>query len=172
MCIGQTSRTNIRKIELTDAPFFVDLMNSPPFLHYIGDRNVRDEAGAAKYLSNGMLKSYEQFGYGYYVVRTLDEKPIGICGFLKKSFLDNVDFGFAFLPEYQGQGFGYEAGQATLQYGIRKYAFRALDAVTVPANRPSIGLLEKLGFAFQSKTIQPETQEQLSIYRWKASAQS
>ena len=119
-----------------------------------------------------MLKSYEQFGYGYYVVRTLDEQPIGICGFLKKSFLDNVDFGFAFLPEYQGQGFGSEAGEATLQYGIQQYAFKALDAVTVPANRPSIGLLQKLGFAFQSERLQPETEEQLLIYRWKASTQS
>ncbi len=172
MSIGQTSRTIIRKIELTDAPFFVELMNSPPFLRYIGDRNVRNEADAAKYLTNGMLKSYEQFGYGYYVVRTLDEQPIGICGFLKKSFLDNVDFGFAFLPEYQGQGFGSEAGEATLQYGIQQYAFKALDAVTVPANRPSIGLLQKLGFAFQSERLQPETEEQLLIYRWKASTQS
>ncbi|CAB1064069.1 hypothetical protein D1BOALGB6SA_8860 [Olavius sp. associated proteobacterium Delta 1] len=30
--------------------------------------------------------------------------PIGICGLLKRESLEDVDAGFAFLPEFRGKG--------------------------------------------------------------------
>ena len=131
---------------------------------------MRDIADAQRYLQEGLLKSYADNGFGYYLIRTLAHTPIGICGFLKKPHLQNVDFGFALLPEYTNQGYGFEAAHAVLQYGIRLYDFIELDAETSPHNHRSKRLLEKLGFT-QIGTAQEKTQEEaLEIYRWYKSA--
>ena len=71
---------------------------------------------------------------------------MGIAGFLKKEELENVDFGFAFMPEWQGHGYAYEASRAILAYGIKEFGFLTLDAVTMRENLSSQKLLLKLDF--------------------------
>jgi len=166
--ITQTERTRIDRIRLEDAPFFVRLVNSPTWLKFIGDRHVSSTSDARTFLRNGFLKSYDKFGYSYFLVRSQQRNSLGICGFLKKPYLDNADFGFAFLPEYQGMGYGYETGRAVLDYGIQQFGFRELDAVTMTINEPSIRLLEKLGFASVQLVDVAGAQETLMLYRWKS----
>ena len=146
MQILRTERTIIETITLNDAEFFVSLVNSPGWLRFIGNREVNDADDARRYLQTGFLKCYDENGFGYYLVKTLDRTPIGICGFLKKSNLENADFGFALHPDWFGQGLGLESATAVLAYGIRTYSFTVLDAVTSPDNVRSKRLLERLGF--------------------------
>jgi RimJ/RimL family protein N-acetyltransferase len=42
--------------------------------------------------------------------------PIGICGLVKRNYLDDIDLGYALLPRYWGQGYAYEAAKAVLDY--------------------------------------------------------
>ncbi|MEL6381442.1 MAG: GNAT family N-acetyltransferase [Cyanobacteria bacterium J06626_18] len=147
MNLIETSRTVVDRIMLKDAPFFVALLNSPDWLRYIGDRNIANVNDACQYLQNSFLRSYEDNGFGYYIVKTTPDRiPIGICGFLKKPNLENPDFGFALLPEYYGRGFAIESCRAILDYGIRAFGFSILDAVITLDNDRSMRLLEKLGF--------------------------
>ena len=82
--ILQTERTVVDQISIDDAPFFVTLVNSPDWVKFIGERNVSDIADARRFLEKGFLRSYREYGFGYYLVRTSDGKtPIGICGLLK-----------------------------------------------------------------------------------------
>ena len=41
MIIAETERLLISKVTIEDAPFFVELMNTPHWLKYIGDRNIK-----------------------------------------------------------------------------------------------------------------------------------
>lgn len=166
MRIAQTSRTDIERICLADAPFFLELVNNPTWLRYVGDRDIHDVKAAEDYLTNGILKHYEDNGYSYYAVRTKGGTAIGVCGFLKKPYLQHEDFGFAFLPAYQRQGYGFEAGLCILDYGVQHFGFQELDAVTTVDNDASIGLLEKLGFAYDRMIDIPDENEQLQLYRW------
>ncbi len=165
----QTERTIIETISLDDADFFVSLVNTPDWLRFIGDRRVKTADEAKQFLQSGFLRSYRENGFGYYLVRTLDRDPIGICGFLKKPELTNVDFGFAFLPEFCGRGFGFESATAVLDYGATAYRFRVLDAVTLPDNKSSIRLLSKLGFIRQCADDDQNEAETVELYRWKIS---
>ncbi len=142
----ETERTNIRKLTLDDAPFILALVNSPGWLQYIGDRNIHDRQTAETYLATRYIKLYQHTGFSYYLAETKADKPLGICGFLQRPDLDHVDLGFAFAPDYHGQGFGFEVGRAVLDYGISHFGFKIVDAVTSVENPPSIGLLQKLGF--------------------------
>ncbi len=165
MRLLETERTLIETVEPTDAKFFLKLLNTPLWLRFIGDRNVRSIPEAERFLENGLLRTYREKGYGYYLIRTKDGNDIGTCGFMKKGYLENDDFGFAFLPDYHGQGFALEACRQVLDYGLNQIGLSAVDAVTDPENERSISLLEKLGFEWIKNIQTGETDEALEVYR-------
>ena len=167
MQILRTERTIVDIITLNDAEFFVSLVNSPDWLRFIGDRKVNDIEDARRYLQTGFLRCYNENGFGYYLVKTLDRTPIGICGFLKKAHLENVDFGFALHPDWFGLGLGYEASASVLDYGIETYSFMVLDAVTASDNFRSKRLLDRLGFTRTGTIGDSETTE---LYRWRSAS--
>jgi len=163
--ICETPRTRIHRITTNDAPFFLDLLNSPAWLRYIGNRDIPDVAAAAEYIRSRLLRTYEEHGFGYYLVRLHDGTPIGTCGFLKKPHLENPDFGFAFLPSYQGQGYAQESATAILAYGIREFRFLTLDAETLPENQASIRLLKALSFHELNSNTAPKTTNETVLFR-------
>lgn len=171
MKLPETERTIIEKITQNDAPFILELVNSPDWVRFIGDRNVANVDDARNYLRNGFLQSYADNGFGYYVARLKPNLlPIGIGGFLKKPSLENPDFGFALLPNYIGQGLALEYSRAILDYGIRNFCFCVLDAVTTPDNIRSIRLLEKLGFKEHGIAKSGTGEHELRLFRWRSPA--
>jgi [ribosomal protein S5]-alanine N-acetyltransferase len=154
MTLFETERLYLRKFTITDARFILELLNTPTWLQYIGDRGVRNLEDAENYLRNGSLQSYEENGFGFYcVIEKSTGKPIGMCGFIKREELTDVDLGFAFLPEYLGQGYGYEIAKATLEFGKRNLNLKRIIAIVNPENEASNKLLKKLGFNYE-KTIE------------------
>src|SRR5688500_8750235 len=112
-----TPRLTLREMTARDAPFILRLLNDEAFLHYIGDKGVRTEADARQYIAAGPAASYEAFGFGLWLVTLKDgEVPIGICGLLKRPVLDDVDIGFALMPEWRAAGYGFEATSAVVDY--------------------------------------------------------
>ncbi len=164
----RTERTCIEPVVLTDVPFFQTLMATPGWIRFIGQRDFPDDGAVATYLEDRFLGSYRDYGFGYYVVRDAERRvPMGICGFLKKPDLENPDFGFAFLPEFCGQGFAIEASRAVFEHGVKGFGFKVLDAVTVEENVRSIRLLSRLGFR-QHGTMESQGKT-VFLYRWEES---
>ena len=148
--ILQTSRLHLRRLRPEDAPFILRLLNEPSFIEFIGDRGVRTLEDATAYILNGPVASYQKHGFGLYLVEhKASGVPMGICGLLKRDTLEDVDVGYAFVPEFWGQGFALEAVAATLAHARESFGIRRIVAITNPDNYPSIGLLEKLGFGFE-----------------------
>ena len=163
--ILETERLRLREFTLDDTQFIIDLLNSPGWLKYIGDRNIKTEEQAVNYLKNGPMKSYAQNGFGLSLVeRKEDKKAIGMCGIIRRDNLDSPDIGFAFLPEYNGQGYAYEIAYATLQYANDQLKFSKIAAITLPQNEKSIRLLEKIGLKFIKPFSFPNSQEELLLY--------
>ncbi len=144
-----TERLLVRELTLADAPFILELLNEPAFHLYIGDRGVRDIAGAEKYLRDGPLASYARHGHGLWLVELkADRTPVGINGLLKRDILPLPDLGFAFLARHNGKGYGYESSVAVLLHGREVLKMHEILAITALENPASIGLLGKLGFRF------------------------
>lgn len=146
--IATTSRLVLRRLRTDDAPFILALLNEPSFLRYIGDRGVRTEDDARAYLAAGPLQSYEDHGFGLYLVTLAsDGTPIGMCGLLRRQTLDDVDLGFALIPAFCGAGYAREAGAAMLAHARADLALTRVVAIVQPANEASIRVLEALGFS-------------------------
>lgn len=149
--VVETERLTLRRLERGDAEFILGLLNDPSFLRFIGDKGVRTLDDAREYISNGPLASYERFGFGLYLAARRDDgAPIGICGLLKRDSLEDVDVGFAFLPQFWSQGYAFEAASAVMAYGRNVLRLGRIVAITSPDNESSIRLLEKLGMRFES----------------------
>ena len=161
-----TERLLLRRFTLNDTGFIIRLLNSPGWIQFIGDRQVRTTEEAEHYLLNGPLKSYATLGYGLSLVAIKETlQPIGICGLLKRDGLDDVDIGFAFLPEAQGQGYAWEMVHAVIQHARQQWQVGRVLAIVLPANTRSIHLLRKAGFVFDRKIQFNTNGEELLLFR-------
>ncbi|GAA4895509.1 GNAT family N-acetyltransferase [Flaviramulus aquimarinus] len=166
MIIAETDRLLISKFNTKDAPFFLELANAPNSKKYIGDKNLKSVEDAKQYLTNKTIKSYKDFDFGFYKLELKEEnnKPIGTCGLAKREELEFADIGFAFLPQYEGKGFGYEASIEILKLAKNRFKLSKITAITVPYNKNSIKLLGKLGLTFEKKVKPFEDDEELLLF--------
>ncbi|KAA5827620.1 GNAT family N-acetyltransferase [Algibacter amylolyticus] len=156
MIVAETNRLFILQFTLKDAPFFLELVNSPNWIKYIDDRNTKTVKAAEERIQDGHLKSYQSTGFGFYklLLKAENNKPIGTCGLIKRDTLDDVDIGFAMLPDYEGIGIGYEASKEVIKLAKQQFKLKRLVAIINPDNKKSIKLIEKLGFTFE-KLVKP-----------------
>jgi RimJ/RimL family protein N-acetyltransferase len=146
----ETERLNLRTLTPDDAEFMLGLLNDPSFLRFIGDKGVRTPDDARQYILNGPVASYARYGFGLWLVELKTSNvPIGMCGFLKRETLTDVDIGFAFLPRYRSQGYAFESAAAVMHYGRSVLGLKRIVAITDRDNTGSIRLLEKIGMTFE-----------------------
>ncbi len=157
--ILETDRLVLREMVPDDAPFILTLLNDPSFIRNIGDRGVRTLADARRYITKGPLAGYAAQGFGLWLVERKDDRtPVGVCGLLKRDVLDDPDIGFAYLPEFQSKGFGFEAARAVLDHARDVLRLPRVLAIVSRDNVASARLLEKLGMSFTG-IIQPYPDE-------------
>ena len=156
MKVIETERLTLRQLTTDDAAFMLETLNEPSFIRYVADRGVRTVSDAVDYIATKITPSYEQFGFGFYVVELKKTgEPIGICGLVKREKMDDVDIGYSLLDRYSGHGYAYEAAAAVLEYGRSALGLKRVVAFTAPDNERSIKLLEKLGLRFENMVDLP-----------------
>jgi RimJ/RimL family protein N-acetyltransferase len=150
---------------MDDAEFIMGLLNDPDFLKFVGDKNVRDLTAAQNYIRQGPVASYDTYGFGLYLIELIDSsEAIGICGLLKRSFLEHADLGFALMPEYCGHGYAFEAAQATLDLARDTLKLPNLVAFTADNNIRSIKLLRKLDMSFDKMIALPGSDKEVKLF--------
>jgi [ribosomal protein S5]-alanine N-acetyltransferase len=155
-----TNRLFIRHLSEVDSPFIFTLLNDPAWIQYIGDKGIKTEEDAIRYIQTGPMKMYQDYGFGLYAVTLKDSgKPIGLCGLIKRPSFNDIDLGFAFLPDYRAKGYAYEAASAVLQYGEENLKLTKIVAITTLDNHHSQKLLIKLGFSFVEIVPYGESEE-------------
>lgn len=150
MVVLETERLSLREVELTDARFMLELLNSPGFLENIGDRGVRDEDQARAYIEERVLGSYRDHGFGMWLaVQKADGAPVGLAGLVRREGLETPDVGYAFIQKVWGRGYAQEAAAAVLAHAQGSMGIPKLAAITTPENFASMAVLRKIGFTYQ-----------------------
>ena len=162
----ETDRLILKPTLDEDAEFIFELLNSPNWLKYIGNRNVTSIEKAREYIKFKMLPQLERLGFGNYtVVRKSDQAKIGICGLYNRDGLEGLDIGFAFLSEYEGKGYAFESANKLKQVAFDEFGITEIVAITTQDNVSSQRLLEKLGMRLTGTTKIPEDDEELLLYK-------
>ena len=162
----ETERLLLKPTSEEDAEFVFELFNTPNWLKYIGNRNVLSIESAREYINFKMLPQLERLGFGNYtVIRKSDHISMGICGLYDREGLDGIDIGFAFLPEYGGNGYAFESANKLKQVAFTEFGITEVVAITTQDNTTSQKLLEKLGLTFTGTTKIPNDDEELLLYK-------
>lgn len=165
MKVIETESLILRRATVGDAEFMLELLNDPAWLRFIGDKGVRTLDDAREYILRSLVAMYERLGFGLYVTeRKVDGAPVGLCGLIKRDSLADVDIGFAFLPQFRGAGYAYEAASAVMEYGRRVLGLKRIVAITSADNHGSARLLEKLGFVFEGMVKLSADDEELKLF--------
>jgi [ribosomal protein S5]-alanine N-acetyltransferase len=140
-----TSRLALNPLDVTDNPFIFELVNTPNWIKFIGDRNVHSYEDASNYIQ----KILDNPDAHYKIVRLKEtSQPIGVITFIKRHYLDHSDIGFAFMPYFYKKGYAFEATKAVLDDIVSDKTHTHILATTLKDNVNSIGLLGKLGLTY------------------------
>ena len=74
------------------------------------------------------------------------------------------------VGEFWGHGYGTEAAQAVLRYGIETCGFQTIRSVAYTENRASIRIMEKIGMRFER--FGSTHHQQVAYYAWHAEVSS
>jgi RimJ/RimL family protein N-acetyltransferase len=160
-----TQRLELKQIDASDALFMLELLNDPSFIANIGDRGVRTAEDASGYIQDRMIPSYARYGYGLYLVQLrATGAAIGLCGLVKRDYLDDPDIGFALLPEFLGRGYALESATAVTAHTFEVLRLPRLLAITSAHNTRSMHLLEKIGLRFERTIIPPGEAREIRLY--------
>ena len=151
-----------------DAELIYQLMNSPKFIKYVGDRQLYSLEDAQKYIQDKMLPQLHSLGYSNYsLINKKNGAKIGICGLYDREGLDGIDIGFGILPEYEGLGYAFESSSRIIKAGFEELEIQDIKAITNKENISSQRLLFKLGFKLKGTIMLPNENDKLLLYNFK-----
>ena len=164
----ETDRLILRRLTVEDAPFILALLNDPAWIKYIGDRGVRTIDDARANIFNVHIATYERLGFGFYLTeRKSDGTPIGLCGLIHREGLEDVDIGFALLPDFRAGGYASEAALAVMAYANNNLKLTRIVGITSHDNVSSIKLLEKIGLKFERMVTLPKIENEVMLFAWQ-----
>ncbi|MEO9893952.1 GNAT family N-acetyltransferase [Aurantibacter sp.] len=161
----ETERLILQPTSTKDSEFIFQLFNSPKWLKYIGDRNIKSVENAKQYINDNMMPQLQKLGYSSYtIIRKKDQQKIGTCGLYNRNGLDGIDIGFAFLPEYENKGFAFEAANRLKNAAFTEFDIERILAITKKGNSGSHKLLKKLGLELSGTITLPNDNTELLLY--------
>ena len=169
MIVLHTERLTLRPLDQRDAAFMLELLNDPEWLRLIGDRQVRTLDDAARHIEENIVSSYQQHGFGFYGIEINTSGALaGLCGLVKRDWLDHIDLGYALLPAWRGQGIAREAAQTMFYYARDTLRLPRLLATTRSYNHGSQKVLEYIGMQYERDIPHPDGSRMLMLYSWQA----
>lgn len=107
------------------------------------------------------IESYHNYQVQYWPIYLLESGEFIGCGgfrpYKDESPSNLLELGFHLRPQFWGQGFGKEIGEALISYAFSVLHVKSLFAGHNPLNGASQHLLLKLGFQFSHHEYYPPT---------------
>ena len=145
----------IRELTPLDIYELHKIYQKPGACTYIEPMNPDVNEEVLKHISY-MDKVYNFYGYGLWGVFLKDsDKLIGRCGIQNKIIDDEiiVELGYLIDPDYQQQGYAFEATSNIINSLYDRYGIDTVHAIIDKENLPSINLALKLSMETEKEII-------------------
>lgn len=153
----ETERLIVRRFEARDAEDFLALRSIPEVLRYQRWNRAFDLAAAEEFAA-GMMAAHPDTPDAWYQFAVTLREDGRFIGDLAARFdypeEGRAELGYSLFPEFQGQGYAREAVAALLDYLFQARGKRRVIAQIDVRNRPSIALVEALGFRREAHLIE------------------
>jgi [ribosomal protein S5]-alanine N-acetyltransferase len=101
------------------------------------------------------LAHWDEHGFGWYAFLDRATGALAARGGPGRTHVagkDEVEIGWAVMPERWNQGIATELGAASIEVAFGPLALRDVVSFTLPENRASRRVMEKLGFVYERDT--------------------
>ncbi|TFI59237.1 N-acetyltransferase [Sphingomonas parva] len=145
----ETERLRLRNWTMADVEPFVRHTNTPAVMRWLG--GVKTPAELEAIVRDRFIRWQETRGRTFWVVeRKADDALLGFCGLKVADDAGSPvegehEVGWRLREDAWGQGYAREAATASLDFAFDTLAASRVVALTVDGNRPSWGLMERLG---------------------------
>jgi ribosomal-protein-alanine N-acetyltransferase len=139
-------RLTLRPLRADDAASVFAMNGDPEVMAHFAAPMTRDESDA--WLARLMAHQVAH-GFSFCAVDLPGAACMGVVGLLhipwQARFTPAVEIGWRIHPSQQGQGYAREAAELALAYGFGALGLAEIVAFTVPGNRASWRLMQRLG---------------------------
>ena len=143
----RTPRLHLRRWRDEDLPAFAAMNADPRVMEFFAAPLDRAESDA---LAARIRGHFDRRGFGLWAVEVTGVADfigfVGLCvpGF-EAHFTPCVEVGWRLARDHWGRGYATEAARAALDFGFRHLALTEIVSFTVPANRRSRAVMERIG---------------------------
>ncbi len=145
----ETERLRARRVSFTDLSDYCRMNADPDVMATLGGlRSAQETADGLQKL----IDHWDQHHFGWYTLfDRSDGRFVGRGGIRHVSIggADEVEIGYAFLKPYWGRGLATELAAESVRIAFEVLHFDELVAFTLPTNRASQRVMEKVGFQFE-----------------------
>jgi RimJ/RimL family protein N-acetyltransferase len=142
-----TARLILRPWRDEDVPAFAALNADPEVMEHFPNTLDRAESDTRV---EGIRAHFARHGFGLWAVEVPGVAPfIGFVGLsiptFEAPFTPCVEIGWRLARAFWGQGYATEAARAVLKFGFETLCLAEIVSYTVPANRRSRAVMERIG---------------------------
>jgi RimJ/RimL family protein N-acetyltransferase len=145
--VTRTPRLSLRQWRDDDLEPFAALNRDPEVMRYFPALMSRADSDALVEQQQALL---QERGWGLWAVEVIGGAPfVGFVGLnvprFEAHFTPAVEVGWRLAREHWGCGYATEAARAAVCIGFERLDLDEIVSFTVPANRPSRRVMERLG---------------------------
>lgn len=146
--ILETDRLRLRTWDDTDIDPYLEHLNTPAVLRWLGPLQTREDVAAVVVRVNA---SQAEHGHCFWLIeRRADGALLGFCGLKRVNaagteLAGEFEVGWRLREDAWGQGYAREAAIASIRRAFLVHGAERVVAFTVQGNRASWGLMERLG---------------------------
>jgi RimJ/RimL family protein N-acetyltransferase len=149
----ETDRLILRKWEKNDLEPFSSLNSCKHVSEFLPKPLNKEESDA---LAKEIMARFEKHGFGLFAVEKKDTAEfigfngLNIPGF-NAPFMPAIEIGWRLSYENWGKGLATEAARAIINYAFTQLNLYEIVSFTVPANRRSRSVMEKIGMTYNQQ---------------------
>lgn len=169
----QTERLLLTRIGAGDLAELCQMHRDPEVMATLG--GIRSDELSADILAQ-LMAHWDAHGFGYWMAHDRASGAFVGRGGLRRVVVgggDEIEVGYALMPQYWGRGLATELARACVRVGFERIGQPSLVAFTLPTNRASRRVMERVGFAYERDVIwagMPHVLYRLPVETWRSAA--
>ncbi len=162
--VFETPRCIVRLLQMNDLEPFHEMQSNPKVMRFVRGEGMTREENEKELPELIQKYSLENNDFWIYAIESKTDKTfIGTCALVKDDEGDD-ELGYRFLEKYWKLGYGLEICQGLIMY-CKSIRMNNLVGYVADENIASMKILEKCGFTFESKGIEPKLKFPETKYR-------
>lgn len=145
----RTARMLLRRPHRGDLADIAAMHLDPEVMATLG--GVRDHDKSVEFL-DGLLDHWQRHGFGVWIARDLQSDRFAGRGGLHRVTIDGqgeVEIAYGFISQFWGLGLATELARESIRVAFGELQLDNLVCFTLPTNRRSQHVMEKVGFTYE-----------------------